>query len=171
MTDTVTDDPSTQPSPQHQQRLLLKYKRFQVIFSSHGYPPPHTHHTHTPHTHTPHTHTHTHTLHTHTHTHHTHYTHVPHRDDVCVVPIEDEVLSTDNVCPAPEQPPTTVTMETHKPSGGQVKLLEVNLPGTPVNDHTVISLDAADSSHCGSSVSSDASVKSSDMLLPVAAKH
>ncbi len=90
---------------------------------------------------------------------------------MCVVPIEDEVLSTDNVSPTPEQPPTTVTMTTDKPSGGPVKMLEVNLPGTPVNDHTVISLDAADSSHCGSSVSSDGSIKSSDMLLPAAAKN
>ncbi len=84
-------------------------------------------------------------------------------DDVCVIPIED--IETDHV--SPELPPTPLSSSTRRHSSGSKKgkLADMDtLPGTPNTDHTAISLES--SSHCGSSVSSEVSVKSSDMLLP-----
>ncbi len=84
--------------------------------------------------------------------------------DVCVVPIED--IETDHV--SPELPPTTLSSSNRRHSSSSKragKLVEMDtLPGTPSTEHTAVSLESG--SHCGSSVSSEVSVKSSDMLLP-----
>lgn len=99
-----------------------------------------------------------------------------------MIPIEDETLETDDVSPIPANPPS-VTNKHGANQSSRREVYEVGeecvpLPGTPTNDqhHVTISLSGEDKQdegkvcsdgiNCGSSVSSDTSMKSTDMLLP-----
>ena len=86
-------------------------------------------------------------------------------EDVCVVPIEDEAQETDGVSSLPAQTPTRTTPLRKSSASKVYEVREECLPGTPITDHVTVSLDE-ESLHCGSSASSEISVKSSDMLLP-----
>lgn len=99
-----------------------------------------------------------------------------------MIPIEDEHLETDNVSPVPAQPPTVIDMRSSQDtsrremhSAGSEAC--VSLPGTPESaQHQQVAMALSGQQeefdkpcpnglNCGSSVSSDTSVKSTDLLL------